>query len=191
MSLYLKQFETQAAYEAAESGLILPNVSLTLDNNTVHYNPYVAPPTPTETRLIVKYNVTDISYETILCNDGEKNNCFSSMEIDGVEQAEVVARYQFDTIGEHTVKYTLTDPTSIGYQAFINCESLTSVTIPNSVTSIDQYAFGSCFGLTSINIPNSVITIAWGAFACLYGYLDEDTTAAIETINPDNAFYCD
>ena len=43
MSLYLKQFETQAAYEAAESGLILPNVSLTLDNNAIHYNPYVDP----------------------------------------------------------------------------------------------------------------------------------------------------
>ena len=46
MSLYLKQFETQAAYEAAESGLILPNVSLTLDNNTVHYNP--SSPTPSQ-----------------------------------------------------------------------------------------------------------------------------------------------
>jgi hypothetical protein len=39
MAIYLKQFETQAAYEAAESGLILPNVSLTLDNNAVHYKP--------------------------------------------------------------------------------------------------------------------------------------------------------
>ena len=47
MAIYLKQFETQAAYEAAESGLILPNVSLTLDNNTVHYNPSTpVPPTP-------------------------------------------------------------------------------------------------------------------------------------------------
>ena len=47
MAIYLKKFETQAAYEAAESGLILPNVSLTLDNNTVHYNPSSpVPPTP-------------------------------------------------------------------------------------------------------------------------------------------------
>jgi len=38
--IYLKKFETQAAYNAAESSLILPNVSLTVDNNTVHYNPY-------------------------------------------------------------------------------------------------------------------------------------------------------
>ena len=46
MAIYLKKFETQAAYEAAQSGLILPNVSLTVDNNTVHYNPST-PPTPT------------------------------------------------------------------------------------------------------------------------------------------------
>ena len=31
MAVYLRQFETQAAYEAAESGLILPNVALTLE----------------------------------------------------------------------------------------------------------------------------------------------------------------
>ena len=36
----IKKFETQAVYEATKSGLILPNVSLTVDNNTVHYNPY-------------------------------------------------------------------------------------------------------------------------------------------------------
>ena len=47
MAIYLKKFETQAAYEAAESSLILPNVSLTVDNNTVHYNPSSPiPPTP-------------------------------------------------------------------------------------------------------------------------------------------------
>jgi uncharacterized protein (TIGR02145 family) len=43
MAIYLKKIETQAAYEAAQSGLILPNVSLTVDNNTVHYNPFVDP----------------------------------------------------------------------------------------------------------------------------------------------------
>lgn len=47
MAIYLKKFETQAAYEAAQSGLILPNVSFTVDNNTVHYNPSSpTPPTP-------------------------------------------------------------------------------------------------------------------------------------------------
>lgn len=41
----LVKFQTTAAYEAVESNLILPNVSLTVDNNTVHYNPST-PPTP-------------------------------------------------------------------------------------------------------------------------------------------------
>lgn len=48
MAKYLKKFGTQSAYEAAQSSLILPNVSLTVDNNTVHYNPSSpTPPTPT------------------------------------------------------------------------------------------------------------------------------------------------
>ena len=40
---YIKEFENHAAYEAAESGLILPNVSLCVNENEVHYNPYVDP----------------------------------------------------------------------------------------------------------------------------------------------------
>ncbi len=38
---------------------------------------------------------------------------FSEIEIDGVVQPSVVSSYTFDTTGEHTVKYTLVDPTSI------------------------------------------------------------------------------
>jgi hypothetical protein len=40
---YLKKFENHAAYAAAESGLILPNVSLCVQENEVHYNPIVPP----------------------------------------------------------------------------------------------------------------------------------------------------
>jgi len=40
---YIREFENHAAYEAAESGLILPNVSLCVQENEVHYNPYVDP----------------------------------------------------------------------------------------------------------------------------------------------------
>ena len=54
--------------------------------------------------------------------------------------------------------------TSIGDYAFHDCDSLTSVTIPNSVTSIGDYAFCGCSSLTSITIPNSVTSIGDFAF---------------------------
>ena len=49
--------------------------------------------------------------------------------------------------------------TWIGDHAFAYCDGLTSVTIGNSVTSIGDYAFWSCSGLTSVTIPNSVTSI--------------------------------
>ena len=55
--------------------------------------------------------------------------------------------------------------TTIGEGAFVYCTSLTSITIPNSVTSIGSNAFDECFSLTSITIPNSVTTIGGGAFS--------------------------
>ena len=54
--------------------------------------------------------------------------------------------------------------TSIGGYAFEDCSSLTSVTIPNSVTSIGSYAFANCSSLTSVTIPNSVTSIGNNAF---------------------------
>ena len=54
--------------------------------------------------------------------------------------------------------------TSIGYDAFYDCGGLTSVSIPNSVTSIGNDAFCGCGGLTSVTIPNSVTSIGYDAF---------------------------
>ena len=48
---------------------------------------------------------------------------------------------------------------SIGDYAFDFCYSISSITIPNSVTSIGNYAFNYCTGLTSIAIPSSVTSI--------------------------------
>ena len=64
--------------------------------------------------------------------------------------------------------------TSIGNEAFSNysflddefsnCDNLTSVNLPNSITSIGDNAFAWCDSLTSINLPNSITCIGRGAF---------------------------
>ena len=182
MGKYLKKFNNHTEYEEARQNLILPNVSLCVQENEVHYNPYV------ETRLICKYNVTSTSEPTALRTNYEQN-IFKSMEIDGVMLDELVTAYTFDTTGVHTVKYELYDKTKLGgnnaptfyngnlieaiipdsvtnisINTFLSCESLTSITIPNSVASIDIAAFNNCSSLTSIDIPDSVTTIGGGAF---------------------------
>jgi hypothetical protein len=55
--------------------------------------------------------------------------------------------------------------TDIGEGAFQNCTSLMSVTIPGSVTNIAEEAFLGCTSLTSVTIPGSVSDIAEGTFA--------------------------
>ena len=54
--------------------------------------------------------------------------------------------------------------TNIGDNAFRFCDSLTSVTIGNSVTSIDSSTFRCCTSLTSVTIPDSVTSIGNYAF---------------------------
>lgn len=58
--------------------------------------------------------------------------------------------------------------TSIGSSEFYYCYSLKSITIPSSVTSIGAQAFYNCTSLQSVTIPNSVTSIGDSAFYYCY-----------------------
>ncbi len=55
--------------------------------------------------------------------------------------------------------------TRIDYDAFAGCTGLTGITIPQGVTSIGTRVFKDCTGLTSISLPESVTNIGEYAFA--------------------------
>ncbi len=53
----------------------------------------------------------------------------------------------------------------IGSRAFWQCETLTSIIVPDGITSIGDYAFSGCNHLASITLPDSVISIGNNAFS--------------------------
>ncbi len=55
--------------------------------------------------------------------------------------------------------------TGIGDDAFCFCQSLASITIPDSVTSIGDHAFFYCRALTTVTIPDSVTSIGINPFS--------------------------
>lgn len=58
-----------------------------------------------------------------------------------------------NTLTEVTLPNTVDE---IGYQAFFKCSNLTKVIIPEGVTKIGQAAFYGCSQLTSITIPSTI-----------------------------------
>ena len=55
--------------------------------------------------------------------------------------------------------------TSIGGTAFSDCTSLTSITIPDSVTILNSFTFSGCKSLSDVNIPDGVTYVGDGAFS--------------------------
>ena len=78
---------------------------------------------------------------------------------------------------------------SIKSYAFSSCSSLTSVTIPDSVTSIGSFAFGYCSSMTSVTIPDSVTSIEEYAFwdcSSLISVMIPDSVTSIEKMTFKN-----
>ena len=73
--------------------------------------------------------------------------------------------------------------TSIGEGVFLHCSNLISITIPDSVTLISASAFGDCSSLTSIIIPDSVTSIggyAFGGCSSLTSIIIPDSVTSID-----------
>ena len=78
----------------------------------------------------------------------------------------------------------------IGNYAFSNCCSLSSITIPDSVTSIGEDAFNSCYSLSSITIPNSVTSIVIDAFYKCYSLSNITIPNSVTSIGEDAFSNC-
>lgn len=57
---------------------------------------------------------------------------------------------------------------TIGYGAFAYCENLTSVSLGNGVQYVDAHAFNGCYKISDVDLGNSVTEFGTGAFQRCY-----------------------
>ena len=96
------------------------------------------------------------------------------------------AFYGFDSLSSITIPDSVT---SIGHSAFYGCDSLKSITIPDSVTSIGSSAFYNCSSLTSVTIGSSVTSIGEYAFRGCSGLTSITIPASVTAIG--RLAFCD
>ena len=80
--------------------------------------------------------------------------------------------------------------TTIGHWAFFSCSNLGTINIPNGVTNIDEYTFSDCKKLTSINIPDSVTSISGYAFRNCANLSYVKIGNSVKSISTYAFYYC-
>ena len=78
----------------------------------------------------------------------------------------------------------------IGSNAFSNCSSLSSITIPDGVTSIESNAFYNCYSLSSITITDGVTSIERSAFSYCYSLSGITIPDGVTSIGSSAFSYC-
>ncbi len=111
------------------------------------------------TSITIPDSVTSIG-DSVFYDTGYYNN-ESNWENDVLYINNHLIEAENSIAGNYQIKH---GTKTIASSAFNFCDSLTSVTIPDSVTSIGDRAFYECYSLTSITIPDSVISIGYSAF---------------------------
>lgn len=121
-------------------------------------------------------------------------------ELDAGSHTAAVKNYDWEAgaLGDVTIPsqithneevYTVTGIRSFAFQC---CDSITSISIPSSVTVIGARAFEDCIALTSVNIPSSVTLIDSYTF-CGCTQLNSvtfDTTSHVERIEAGAFWNC-
>ena len=118
----------------------------------------------TSLTLTGNLNGTDILYIREMAGSDVKGNATSgTLSVLDLSGAKIVSGRSAYYVNFISYDYSTSD-NSISDYMFRNCTSLTSITIPSSVTTIGYFAFSNCTGLTSITIPSSVTSIGIYAF---------------------------
>lgn len=144
----LKKFTTEEEYTAAIGSLDYPNVSWIESGDTLHYRL-----TEPQVKFLAKNGNTVL--KTVLCDGNALTTADTRTGYDTPAATDVIIS---DCVSVLPI-YTLSDGT------YITFPSLSSVTVPNTVTQIPSYFVKNCTALKSFDMPSGTTSIAWEAFA--------------------------
>ena len=183
MIKHIKYFDNEINYQKYldSSLLVLPNMSFCKDTTHIKLNPYV------DYRISVIYNVTDITNPTKLYHDSS-NIDLNNINIDGIELALTSGTYQFNSEGEHIVKFQLIDRTVISSNTFNACSDIIVIQLPDNILTIEANAFQSCSSLTSVNFPKKLRVIGSQSFKNCSTISQVELPRTLDTLGTE-AFY--
>ena len=120
----------------------------------------------------------------------EANENYSNYNNDGALYNKDISKIIVYPRGKEETTFTIPNSvTTIGYEAFVNCNKMIEIIIPKGVTTLEDKAFyGS--GLENISIPESVTTIGKRVFGNCDKLTEVTIPGSIKTIGDEAFWFC-
>ena len=144
------------------TSVVFPDGLTTIEQYAFLSTPLTSLHIPASLTSIGTYAFDDTRLESITVDEANpvydsRNNCNALIET----ATNTLMTGCFNTVFPHSL-------VAIGNGAFINCDRLKSITIPEGVTKIEDNAFWDCDSLATVVLPASLNSIGKKAFLC-YG----------------------
>ena len=158
---------SEAPIEPSEMPLAIDTIPSSVDGTDVPVGGiYLTKPdsngNPTEAYIIGYAPVVNYTWTNIL--GGAYFPYLRKVEFINTSNIISIENWAFQNCSSLTTISLPDSVTSIGTEAFRSCSSLTTISLPDSLTSIGGSAFQNCASLTSISLPDSLTSIGGWAF---------------------------